>query len=291
MQPLIDGDILLYEAGFAAETGWESEDSPPFSYVEEILENKVGNICAMAGATLPPIFFFTGKTNFRNTVAKSFNYKNRPGNKPFHYYNIKAYIKGKYEWRQQEGLEADDLMAIFQCEREELYKITCCSEHPSARTIICSRDKDLRAVPGWHYGWEVGNQPSFGPAIVTEFGAIRLSSDRKSLKGEGLLFFYSQCLLGDRVDTIPGLPGTGPVKAFELLSPCQNETEACRVVLEAYRGTYGEGAEEMLLEQGRCLWMTRGLLEDGQPKLWEIPSLSSEATLQEGMEQEQQSKP
>lgn len=256
MQPLIDGDILLYEVGFAAEASYEA-GTPPFTYVEDILENRIGNICAMAGATAPPIFFFTGKVNYRHSLAKLRPYKERLSNKPFHYQNIKAYIKGKYDWRQQEPLEADDLMALEQCSR--------------SGTIICSRDKDLRAVPGWHYGWELANQPQYGPIEVSKLGAIRLSSNRKSIKGEGLLFFYAQCLTGDSVDTIPGLPRHGAVKTFELLSPCQDEESALRAVLEAYRGVYGDKAEEFLLEQGRLLWMTRELQEDGQPILWEIP--------------------
>jgi hypothetical protein len=263
MQPLVDADVLCYELGFAAEAGWQSPGFPSFDYVAELLENRIGNMCAMVEATEPPIFFFTGKTNFRTEIAKTTPYKQRASLKPFHYYNIKAYIKGKYEYRIAEGLEADDLMAIEQSRR-------------GTDTIICTRDKDLRAVPGWHYGWELGSQPQYGPKLVDELGAIRLSSDRKSIKGEGLLFFYSQCLTGDPVDTIPGLNGCGPVRAFEILNGCPSSQEAFKRVLEAYRGLHGPLAEEMLLEQGRLLWMTRELDEEGKPILWQFPELETE---------------
>jgi 5'-3' exonuclease len=168
-------------------------------------------------------------------------------------------MKAKYNTITAEGMEADDLLAIEQTKRPE-------------ETIICTRDKDLRAVRGWHYGWELGNQPSFGPEFVEETGYIRLSSDRKSIKGTGLLFFYSQCLTGDKVDSIPGLEGCGPVKAFETLDGCVDSHDAFKRVLEAYRGVYGPDAEERLLEQGRLLWMTRELHEDGSPVLWELPN-------------------
>ena len=257
MQCLIDADVLRYEIGFAAEAGWQQAGFPPFDYVAELLDNKIGNICAITNATEKPILFLTGKDNFRYNVAKKTPYKQRPSNKPWHYKNLTAYINAKYDTILVEGLEADDLMAMEQSRRPN-------------DTIICTRDKDLRAVSGWHYGWELGNQPSFGPELVTELGYINLSANRKSVKGTGLLFFYSQCLTGDAVDTIPGLPGCGPVKAFETLAGSTSKEEALERVVEAYKGLYGDAYRDELLEQGRLLWMTRELHPDGSPILWDF---------------------
>lgn len=259
MQPLIDGDVLRYEVGFAAEAGWQQAGFPPFDFVAELLDMRIANICAITQATQPPILYLTGKENFRYGIARRTPYKERVGHKPWHYKNLTAYMYGKYDVRIQEGLEADDLMSIEQTSRP-------------GETIICTRDKDLRAVPGWHYGWELGNQPSFGPCKVESFGEIRLSNDRKSIKGEGLVFFYSQCLTGDRVDSIPGLGGCGPVKAFEILSNTKTPEEAFKAVLEAYRDVHGWDAEKELLEQARLLHMTRELHPDGSPVLWEFPN-------------------
>lgn len=260
LQALLDGDILCYELGFASETGWEdSQSSPPFSYVEEMLLNRIGNICAMANAE-SPIIFFTGNTNFRTEIAKTQPYKNRAGKKPWHYYNIKEYLKAVYEYRIQEGLEADDLLAIEQTKRP-------------LETIICSRDKDLKQVPGWHYGWEVHNQPSFGPLLVNNPGSLKLSEDRTKLEGYGDLFFYGQCLTGDKVDTVPGLGGKlGAVGASKILDGCTDSQDAFNRVREAYRGLYGDvDGDARLLEQGRLLYMIRELNEDGSPRLWEFP--------------------
>jgi hypothetical protein len=258
MQPLIDADVLVYEVGFGAETGWKKEgrdEPPPFDYVADMVDNRINNICAIVNATKPPILFLTGQGNFRFDIAKRQPYKDRPGNKPFHYKNIKAYIQSKYETRVSEGMEADDLLAIEQTSRP-------------GETIICTRDKDLRSVPGWHYGWELGNQPQYGPLLVDEFGSLRLSRDRKSLKGEGILFFYAQCLTGDSVDTVLGLPNTGPVKAYNILEGSKTPKEALQRVYGAYRAVYGPFAYRELLEQGRLLWMTRKLKPDGTPYLW-----------------------
>lgn len=255
MQPLIDADVLLYEIGFAAETGWQIEGVPPFDYAEKLLNNRIDNICGVVGATAPPILFLTGKTNFRNDIAKRAKYKDRPSHKPFHYYNLKAYIQGKYDYRITEGLEADDLMAIEQTSRGE-------------GTIICTRDKDLRQVPGWHYGWELANQPQFGPELVNDVGYIKLSKDRKKLTGTGMLFFYSQIITGDKVDNIPGLDGYGPAKAFDLLKGCVDTNQALKTCYAAYKQAYGLSAYKEMLEQGRLLYMTRKLRQDGSPVLW-----------------------
>ncbi len=268
MQPLWDADVLVYECGFAAETAWKGENEgvdvserpPPFDRVADLLDNRIANGNAIVGATMPPILFLTGKTNFRYEIAKRTPYKAGRGAKPYHYKNILAYIKGKYDYRITEGLEADDLMAIEQTKRPE-------------ETIICTRDKDLRQVWGYHFGWELANQPQFGPERVEGLGYIRLSNRRDKIHGTGPLFFYSQCLTGDSVDSIPGIPKCGPVKAYKILEHAKTEEEAFRSVLSAYQAQYPETYREELLEQGRLLHMTRYLNEDGSPVLWEFPNV------------------
>jgi len=218
------------------------------------------------GATQAPILFLTGKTNFRTLIAKRTPYKDRPSNKPFHYKNLIAYIKGKYEYRLTEGLEADDLLSIEQ--EQACKRATAAGGGEVLQTIICTRDKDLRAVGGWHYGWELGNQPSFGPEFVEGVGRLWLSPDRKSVKGVGLLFFYCQVLTGDKVDSIPGLEGCGPVKAYEILKDCKTSKDALNAVYKAYKAKYGMKGYSEMIEQGRLLHMTRKLRADGTPVLW-----------------------
>jgi hypothetical protein len=257
---LLDGDILLYEVGFACEVA--NEGIPPFDYAKEMMDTRIQNICALAGASFPPIVYLTGKGNFRYHIAKRQPYKQRAGNKPFHYANLKAYLRGRYNAEEVDGLEADDLIAIHQTKEM--------NADGTSNTIICTRDKDLRAVPGWHYGWEIGNQPSFGPKLVDKFGTLSYNKEKNKIEGTGLLFFLSQCLTGDPTDSIPGIPRMGPSGAFKILEGTTTYEDGLPRVLEAYKGFYGDLGEEMLLEQGRLLWMTRELSEDGQPVLWSI---------------------
>lgn len=270
MKPLIDGDIILYEVGFAAEAGWrylhqamgytegDYVPIPPFDFVVDTLENRIESICREVESTEQPSIYFTGKGNFRESIATTAKYKERAGNKPFHYRNIKAYLYGTRDCHEVDGFEADDLIAIHLMERP-------------GETICCTRDKDLRQVPGWHYGWELGNQPSFGPILVEGFGVINLNDKRNKIVGWGEKFFYSQMLTGDPVDTIPGIPGMGAVGAFKLVGNTQTAEEAFKAVLGAYKASYGLYFNEVMLEQGRLLWMTREVLPDGRPKLWELP--------------------
>lgn len=261
MIPLIDADVLVYEVGFGCEVAWEGPDPPPFDKAAELLDNRITHICNAVGATAPPVLFLTGKNNFREKIAVTRPYKANRGAKPFHYYNLRAYMQGKWDAIVVDGMEADDAMAIAQ----------------DYRTIICTRDKDLRQVAGAHYGWELGNQPSFGPRYIDELGWIELSEDHKKLKGGGMKFFYAQCLMGDSVDNIPGLPKCGPKGAFETLSHITLLPELFEAVRGAYRAFYGDVlGDERLLEMGQLLWMVRELDDEGKPKIWEFPRMDAE---------------
>lgn len=264
MKALIDGDIILYEIGFAAEAAWkhiqaesrdDSGDPPPWNFVEEILENRLANIKAVAGATMGEIYYFTGSSNFRTSIARTAPYKERPGNKPFHYYNVRAFLHGTRDCITVEGLEADDCLAIEATRNPET-------------TIICSRDKDLRQVVANHYSWELGNQPQFGPMKVEGFGELMLSSDGKKVIGWGDKFFYFQLLTGDPVDTIPGIPKMGPKTALKLLQRVQTHEEALDVCKEQYKRAYGLYWPEVMLEQGQLLWIVRELDAEGNPIMW-----------------------
>lgn len=268
MRALVDFDILTYEIGFAAEVGWRSirkDDSiPPFDYVAELLDNRIANILGEVGASSLQ-GYLTGNTNFRDAIATIKPYKgNRKSAKPFHYKNLRAYMVGRYGAIITDGIEADDAMAIEQ---------TTSWGDVNKNTVICTRDKDLRMVPGWHYGWELGNQPSFGPELVDEVGYIKLSEDKSKIRGTGISFFFSQCLTGDPVDNIQGLPKCGPQKAFKLLGDTPLPDEMFKAVREAYRGLYGdsEKGDNALLENGQLLWMVRELDEEGKPVMWRFP--------------------
>lgn len=263
MIPLIDGDILCYEIAFAAELGWRSitqeEDAlPPFAYVHTLLETRIAQLCSEVSATSSPIIYLTGEDNFREQIAIRKGYKaNRDKEKrPFHYQNIRTYLIGVMGATVTEGMEADDMLGVHQVQALKKGQLT----------IICTRDKDLRMIPGWHYSWELGRQPSWGPCYVVDPGYLIYQN--KKFYGTGLAWFFAQCLTGDIVDNIPGIPGVGPVKAYKILKDSYDKEDMFNRVYEQYVCHYGDNAEEELMEQGQLLWMTRELDEDNKPILW-----------------------
>jgi 5'-3' exonuclease len=164
------------------------------------------------------------------------------------------------------GIEADDAMAIDH------------TETGGKSTIICSRDKDLRQVPGWFFSWELGAQPKFGPVFIEEPGTLEYNKEKKKLSGTGFAFFCAQVMMGDTVDNIPGLPGCGPAKAYAALAPildmsCDSVDEVKDVlwdeVQDQYHGEYGNiDWMKPLEEQARLCWIVRRM----QPVMFNGPS-------------------
>lgn len=256
-----DTDCLVYQVGFQADAyarylAQERGEEPcPASWdtVEDMLVRRIDDVMHEVEAT-ESVFYLGSHTNFRNDISQT-GYKKRTGEKPFHYRNIRAVMEGIYGAISQEGLEADDLCCI---------KAT---ENPD-NSIIISIDKDLRQMGCWHYSWEYGNVASFGPKKTEGYGELEMRG--KTLKGMGDKFFLAQCIMGDPTDSIIGIPGSGPAKAFKLLSPTQTYEEGLEAVVEAYKGFYGGEWEPKLTENAQLLWMVRELNEDGSPVLWRM---------------------
>lgn len=260
MKCLIDGDILLYEVGFANQFVEDGEIIPkPFDDVSEYLHQKIEQIEEECWATEPSTLYLTGKGNFREEIAKTKVYKgNRKAAKPFHYYNIKAYMEAMFDTKHEDGLEADDLMSIEATKNPE-------------DTIICSRDKDLLMVEGNHFSWMCGKQQPFGPIWVDHLGELSLN-DKRKIKGNGLMFFYSQLITGDTTDNIGGLPKGGDVLAYRTLDGCRTEQEMYKAVSDLYKERVGEDWEEYFIEQANLLWMVRELDSQGKPIFWRKPN-------------------
>ena len=280
MIPLIDADILLHELGWSGEFKNKEEQDGlevgeivlfPFEKVQELLDEKIRGICLDVDATGPPILFITNSdwitkhlnrirkytgaekcyhvSGYRYDIAKTKPYKGTRHNpKPYHFYNIITYLIAEYDVRiSRGGLEADDEMCLYQTKQDN--------------TIICSRDKDLRICPGWHYSWECGGQRSVGPHCTDEVGSLSIGNNGKTL-GYGLKMFFYQLLVGDSADNIPGLPQIGDAKAYKALSELTTEKELFKTVQQMYKDKLGEGAKAFFQEQAGLLWMQ----QEGKPK-------------------------
>lgn len=286
MKCLIDADILAYECSFAGQFKDELSGElvmKDFSRVEEQLLQKIKEIKEECMSDEDPILFLTGDEHlfkhlnrrpkwsdpseplelipsFRKHLAKTKPYKgNRVADKPLHYHNIRAYMLATFECIIGNGVEADDMLAMFMLK--------------DPNTILCSIDKDLRMVPGRHYSWSIGARPSIPLYEVNEFGTMELvvKGKSKSLKATGLMSMYAQVLMGDTVDNIQGIPKCGPVMAYGILKDCTTELELFLATAKKYREVYPEDWREKLREHIDLVYMVRELDENGKPVLYEYP--------------------
>jgi hypothetical protein len=225
MIALVDADVVAYRIAFGCN---DEPEKVAIAKAAEFLEDLVftfANADDCEG-------YLTGKDNYRHEIAKTVPYKaNRVAEKPKHLGIIREYMISAWAFSVQEKQEADDAISIrAYALGEEDY-------------IICSIDKDLDNVRGWHYNF--GKNERY---FVKEEDAIKN--------------FYRQVLTGDRVDNVPGLPGIGPKKAEKILQDCCTEEELYKAVLEAYKGDVG-----LLTEQAQLLWLRR---KEGE--LWQPPN-------------------
>ena len=269
MTPLLDSDIILHELGWSGqfkdkETG--EEILLDFDFLADLIDKKIELICYDVEATEPPILYITNSEwlnsrmnkerkwtgedpieyvhNFRYSIATTKPYKGTRHNpKPFHFYNIIAYLRANYNVVvSTDGYEADDMMCMEQYGRDD--------------TIICSRDKDLRICPGWHFSWECGKQRAIGPVYTDRLGFLSTKENGDTI-GYGLKLFFYQLLVGDTADNIPGLPKVGDARAVKLLQDLHTEEEMFAAVQALYIEKMGDNARDYFREQSQLLWMVQ----------------------------------
>lgn len=222
MIALIDGDILCYRIGFATQE--ESQDvaiRTMASFLEDLV---MFDLDVGEWKT-----YLTGSSNYRHDYAITAPYKgNRKGEKPTHHGLLREYLELSWNGKVYEGIEADDAIAIDATTYGD-------------ESIIVSLDKDFDQVQGWHYNF-VKKEKYYVTA------------------DEGLLNFYMQFLVGDRIDNIIGVRGIGPVKARKLLED-KTAQEMFDVCVEEL------GSEERAIENGILLYLQRN-----PDEIWSPPS-------------------
>lgn len=256
---LIDSDLWCYDLAFAAQ-GKDEEGElfvRPFHSCQHHAEDRLEEVFKATGCTSAE-FFLTGKSNFRYDIATIAPYKgNRTQDKPAHYQNMFNWLQFRYGALVVQGMEADDMLAIRQTQLGN-------------KSVIVSRDKDLRMVEGWHYGYPLSNQAEKPLEHISKLGYLTLSEKGK-LTGGGLRWFYAQCLMGDRTDNIKGIPKIGDAKAYYILQDATDEKELYEATLEAYQAYYVDAkvAYDSMYENARLVWMVLET-EDSKPKMWEM---------------------
>jgi len=228
---LIDGDIVAYRAAFSTNDGTE-EDA--IDKTDEIIENILSDVFFNPNKASYEVFL-TGKGNFRFDIDETYKAHRKDVEKPIHLQAIRQHLIDNYNADVSSGEEADDVISI---RATELF--------PGA--VIVSVDKDFLQVAGKNYN-----------PVKDEWTTVS--------EWDGLVFFYTQVLTGDRADNVIGLHRVGPVKAGKILDGADTEQELYRRCVEAY-----EGDTEKVIRNARLLWLRR---EVGQ--VWHPPEKDSES--------------
>lgn len=262
MKALIDGDILAYAYGEIKkkEPEKDQEDLAPDTEVGEILpfelcfgvvENKIDECIRDTSADEYCIYLSHPEyKSWRYDISTIQDYKaQRAGKeKPEYWSFIRKNLEYHYNCVIAENIEADDAMSIeqytdwFQCWKYQNGLSVEEKDGSTLNTIICSQDKDLNMVPGWHYSWSVGDKDAKGPWWQDELNGLRC--------------FYKQLLIGDSTDNILGLFGVGQRAAcVQRIDTYSTEQEMFNECYKRYSERFGNYAEQFMRETGLLLWM------------------------------------
>lgn len=173
----------------------------------------------------------SGKKNFRDDIYEDYKANRDPTHKPFHYKAIKDYLQIHHPCIISEGIEADDVMGMEQSKDLIL--------HPTeldAETCICTIDKDLNMIAGWHYNWNKDEMYWVEPDQADEF-------------------FFQQWLTGDSADNIPGIKGIGEKTAQKILKNSFDNLSRFDTVADKYES---KGIPDFDMQRNAdLLWIKR----------------------------------
>lgn len=215
--------------------------------VNQMLVSYTEAVAEKFSLEVEPIVLIDGDGNFRSRLATIRPYKgNRhPNSQPLAYNDIRQHLMRLPNTIVCHGHETDDAISIYKHQAKDRHE----------KVVICGVDKDLLQIPGHHYN------PRKGFRYISP--------------GTGLRNKYMQCLTGDAVDNIMGVPGVGPVKAASLLPDVDDEAVLWRHTVKAFAHAHkkdpniyrGLTPEQAALETMRLVH-----LQTYHNELWEPPN-------------------
>jgi len=282
----LDGDVLVYRAGYAAEHTFRrisytfegttvsrrfDSKKAALEFLDEVgldptsvkwdvevetehednaifnARSMIRNICKQAGTDETNLTVcLSGPSNFRNGIAVTAGYKENRD--PTKKPVHAAAIKAMLR-RCYNTLTSENEEAddVMAYRHYALYRMDTDS------SVLATIDKDLNMIPGWHLNF--GQTDAEGRYNMYEVHPT-----------EARRFFWKQMLTGDATDNIKGVRGIGPVTADKILAAAPTETELELMVWAYYHDAFGTSAAARLLENGRLLWIRRY-----PDEWWQIP--------------------
>lgn len=227
----------------------------PEIIVKGRFKNKIEAIANQPWCKDFKICYGVGK-NFRYDIAETVPYKSERPSKPLLFEVVRDYMLWKYKDHlvTAEGVESDDIMTMLMWQAWMRSK----RNHDNLDTVAVYIDKDLSQTPCLHYNFD---KPELGLVKITPLEAA---------KNLGV-----QMLMGDTIDTIPGLPslpdemyleyslrktkGLGEKTARGVVASASTPKEVFERVVRAYKGYYGDVRMQFVSHNG--VFTDRGWLD------------------------------
>lgn len=269
MKLFLDGDIILYRAGFAAERTKYTLTAPgiktqSFNSKRELMDLVQGleieeyyvakerivepvehalsntrNILNDIFASVPKYnvdrdqfqIFLSGSSNFRKKIDPEYKAHRDKTYKPHWTNEIQNYLKRYWDATLTDGHEADDAIAVGAMNQE--------GDH-----YIVSSDKDFNQLP-----------------YTSKFNFVSREVTKTSRNG-ALEAFLGQLVQGDAADNVKGIYGIGPAKWRKIVEESQEHgvVHAGKVwdrVLGLYQAEYKDAWEHRLVKNFYLLRLPR----------------------------------
>ena len=247
MIALIDGDIILYRCGFAAQSKVYNlsiplfgGEIPKFRYKKDMMdwlkeqgkekseydvsvdtiiepvENALNNVKTVLNEIKSFLSNKFGEVEMEIFLSGKTNFRNNIA-------TIKVY-KGnrdplhKPHWYGEIKEYLKDVWDAQEVENLEADDVLADTQHDAPQlesTCIVSTDKDLDQIAGLHYNW-----------VKDQLYEVSVE--------QGIHSKYVQILTGDSTDNIEGIPGVGPVGAEKCLEWCSSVDDYEQAIAEEY---------------------------------------------------------
>lgn len=189
------------------------------------------------------VYCLSSENNFRRDIDKE--YKSNRTCKPVLLDTLRNWFIKEFKdiIKIEDGLEADDLLSIFGHKSRNSF-----TNPKDTDIVLCGYDKDLLQIYN-NYFFNFDHRED-GVFWIDEF--------------EGQKSLAKQCIIGDRIDNIKGLPkineeikaeynvrlgGVGSGKAEKILSDCKTVGDLFKTVENCYKMYYKDNYKEKLNKQ------------------------------------------
>jgi hypothetical protein len=232
---LLDLDVYAYRCAASC----MPTKAKPYNESEEAAISRLEIMVQNTFKTINPKDFqgfLGGPLNWRKDIYPEYKANRDSMPKPEHLTVCRQYLIDKYEAQVCDGIEADDALGIAQTAA-------------GCNSIISTNDKDMRTIPGNHHNPVTGER-----FFVSPFDALR--------------YFYTQVIIGDKADNIPGFDGAlrsvmpkfvqklcDPIN--EMTSPHEMWDYCVGVYNNAYTDFQETTAMQLVNRNAQCLYIMR----------------------------------